>query len=377
MVPFRRNVMYISDEEVMQRAIKLAQSGLGHVEPNPMVGAVIVDAGRNVIAEGYHQTFGEAHAEINAIRQASEATLGADLYVTLEPCSHFGKTPPCADAVIAAGFRRVIVGCQDPAPHVAGQGIQRIRDAGIPVEVGVCEVEARRLIAPFEMLMIKQRPWVHAKWAMTLDGRIATSNGHSQWISCGESRVWVHNLRGRIDAIITGTGTVRADDPLLTARMGGPRTPLRVVVDSTGESITSDRKLVKTISQAPVLVCVSRRCSEVGKNRLRELGVEVFGTNGESSVDLAEVLQELGRRRCTRVMLEAGPGLLGAFFDRGLIDEVHAFVAPQLIGGANALSPIGGTGLPAIPGISNLKSFRVTPSGDDFLIEADVCRDRR
>ena len=374
MVPFRRTVMYTSDEEVMQRAIKIAQSGFGFVEPNPMVGAVIVDAGRNLIAEGYHQKFGEAHAEINAIRQAGEATRGADLYVTLEPCSHFGKTPPCADAVIAAGFRRVIVGCQDPAPHVAGQGIQKIREAGIPVEVGVCEDEARRLIAPFETLMIRQRPWVHAKWAMTLDGRIATSNGHSQWISCAESRVWVHNLRGRVNAIITGSGTVRADDPLLTARMGGPRIPLRVVVDSAGESLTTDRKLVKTISQGPVLVCVSRRCGEAGKNRLRELGVEVFETSGESSVDLAEVLQELGRRLCTQVMLEAGPGLLGAFFDRGLIDEVHAFVAPQLIGGANALSPIGGAGLPAIPGISNLKSFRVTPSGDDFLIQADISR---
>ena len=156
--------------------------------------------------------------------------------------------------------------------------------------------------------------------------------------------------------------------------MGGPRIPLRVVIDSTGESITTDRKLVETISQAPVLVCVSQHCGEAGKNRLRDLGVEVFETRGEVSVDLAEVLQELGRRRCTQVMLEAGPGLLGAFFDRGFIDEVHAFVAPQLIGGANALSPIGGAGLPAIPGISSLKSFRVTPSGDDFLIEADVCR---
>lgn len=374
MVPFDKTVMCLSDEAVMQRAIRIAGAGFGYVEPNPMVGAVIVDSSRNLIAEGYHQKYGEAHAEINAIRQAGEATRGADLFVTLEPCSHFGKTPPCADAVIAAGFRRVVVGCQDPAPHVAGQGIQRIRDAGIPVEVGVCEVEARRLIAPFETLMIKQRPWVHAKWAMTLDGRIATSNGHSQWISCAESRAWVHNFRGRIDAIITGSGTVRADDPLLTARMGGPRTPLRVIVDSTGESLTTDRRLVKTIGQSPVIVGVSRRCSEAGKNRLRESGVEVFETSSDGSVDLSEVLQELGRRRCTHVMLEAGPGLLGAFFDRGFIDEVHAFVAPQLIGGKNALSPIGGVGLPAIPGISNLKSFRVTTSGDDFLIEADTNR---
>jgi diaminohydroxyphosphoribosylaminopyrimidine deaminase/5-amino-6-(5-phosphoribosylamino)uracil reductase len=366
--------MFSSDSEVMQRAIRIAQSGFGHVEPNPMVGAVIVDANRNLIAEGFHQKFGEAHAEINAIRAAGEATRGADLFVSLEPCSHFGKTPPCADAVIAAGFRRVIVGGQDPAPHVAGQGIQRIRNAGIPVEVGLCQVEARRLIAPFETLMITHRPWVHAKWAMTLDGRVATSNGHSQWISCAESRAWVHHLRGRVDAIITGAGTVRADDPLLTARPAGPRTALRVVIDSTGESLTADRKLVKTLSQAAVMVCVSRRCSDVAKARLHRLGVEVLETNGDVAVDLRDVLLELGRRRCTQVMLEAGPGLLGAFFDQELIDEVHAFLAPKLIGGANALPPIGGAGLPAIPGMSNLESFRVQPSGNDFLIEADVRR---
>lgn len=366
--------MFSSDSEVMQRAIGIAQSGFGHVEPNPMVGAVIVDANRNLIAEGFHQKFGEAHAEINAIRAAGEATRGADLFVSLEPCSHFGKTPPCAEAVIAAGFRRVVVGCQDPAPHVAGQGIQRIRDAGIPVEVGVCQVEARRLIAPFETLMIKHRPWVHAKWAMTLDGRVATSNGHSQWISCAESRAWVHHLRGRVDAIITGAGTVRADDPLLTARPSGPRTALRVVIDSTGESLTADRKLVKTLSQAAVMVCVSRRCSEVAKARLHGLGVEVLETSGDVAVDLGDVLHELGQRRCTQVMLEAGPGLLGAFFDQELIDEVHAFLAPKLIGGANALPPIGGAGLPAIPGMSNLESFRIQPSGQDFLIEADVRR---
>jgi diaminohydroxyphosphoribosylaminopyrimidine deaminase/5-amino-6-(5-phosphoribosylamino)uracil reductase len=366
--------MFSTDIDVMQRAIRIARTGLGLVEPNPMVGAVIVDTERNLIAEGYHQKFGEAHAEINAIRLAGKATRGADLFVTLEPCSHFGKTPPCADAVIAAGFRRVVVGCQDPAPHVAGRGIQRIREVGIPVEVGVCEVEAQRLIAPFEMLMLRQRPWVHAKWAMTLDGRIATSTGHSQWISCEQSRAWVHQLRGRVDAVITGAGTVRADDPLLTARPAGLRTALRVVIDSTGESVTADRKLVKTISEAPVLVCVSRSCNEAGKSRLRDLGVEVFETSSEGSVDPGEVLQELGLRRCTNVMLEAGPRLLGAFFDGESIDEVHAFVAPKLIGGAAALSPVGGVGLSVIPGTANLTAFRVQACGDDFLLEADVCR---
>lgn len=362
-----------SDEEHMQRAIKLAQAGFGLVEPNPMVGAVIVSADGNVIAEGYHQKFGEAHAEINAIRQAGVATRGADLFVSLEPCSHFGKTPPCADAVIAAGFRRVVIGCQDPAPHVAGQGIQRIREAGIVVDVGICESDAKRLIGPFEKLMLRQRPWVHAKWAMTLDGRVATASGHSQWISCEQSRAWVHDLRGRVDAIITGAGTVRADDPLLTARPAGPRKALRVVIDSTGESLTAERKLLKTHQDGTVLACVSQRCSEPDRRRLRDAGLDVFATSGATAVNLDEVLQELGRRRCTHAMLEAGPRLLGAFFDQGLVDEVHAFVAPKIVGGDQAPAPVGGHGLPTIPASANLRAFRMRNIGDDFLIEADVC----
>ena len=358
----------------MLHAIEIARGGFGFVEPNPMVGAIVVSETGELIAEGFHQKFGGAHAEVHAIRAAGSQTRGADLFVSLEPCSHFGKTPPCADAVIEAGFRRVVIGCQDPAPHVAGRGIQKLLDAGISVEVGVCHAEAKQLIGPFETLMLHQRPWVHAKWAMTLDGRIASRTGHSKWISCEASRAWVHDLRGRVDAIITGSGTVRADDPLLTARPAGHRRALRVIIDSTGESLTSDCQLMKTIPQWPVLVCVSKRCSAKLKERLKSLGAEVFQTESQDSVDVESVLRELGRRQFTHVLVESGPRLLGAFFDANLIDEIHAFIAPKLLGGTNAHAPIGGDGLAEIPSRANLEFLQSRTIGNDVLIEATVSR---
>lgn len=362
---------------LMQLALQHARHGEGYVEPNPMVGAVVATAEGKVIAAGHHQQFGGAHAEINAIHAAGQATVGNDLYVTLEPCSHFGKTPPCADAVIKAGFRRVFVGCQDPAPHVAGQGIQRLRDAGLHVTVGVCESEARRLIAPFEMLMLQRRPWVHAKWAMTLDGRIASRTGHSRWISSEASRTLVHQLRGRMDAIITGAGTIRSDDPLLTARPAGARTPLRVVIDADGLSLHADTNLVRSLSQGPVLVCVADDTAADEIRRLTSLGVEVMAcaVTEPRRVDLRRVMGELGRRGCTNVLTEAGSGILGSLFDSSLIDEVHIFIAPRLVGGTSAFAPIGGLGRESIPAIPNVKHFRHSSIGDDLLIEGDVCRE--
>ncbi len=361
----------------MQLALQHARRGEGYVEPNPMVGAVVASADGAVISTGHHQRFGEPHAEINAIQAAGVATVGNDLYVTLEPCSHFGKTPPCADAVIKAGFRRVFVGCQDPAPHVAGQGIQRLRDAGLEVTVGICESEARRLIAPFEMLMLQRRPWVHAKWAMTLDGRIASRTGHSRWISSDASRALVHQLRSRMDAIITGAGTVRSDDPLLTARPAGPRTPLRVVIDADGSSLHADTRLVKSLSQGPVLVCVADDAATDHVGRLRSLGVEVVAcaVSEPRRIDLRAVMAELGRRGCTNVLTEAGSAILGSLFDSSLIDEVHIFIAPRLVGGTSARAPIGGLGRESIPAIPNVTHIRQTSIGDDLLIEGDVCPD--
>ncbi|MCR9197027.1 MAG: bifunctional diaminohydroxyphosphoribosylaminopyrimidine deaminase/5-amino-6-(5-phosphoribosylamino)uracil reductase RibD [Planctomycetaceae bacterium] len=369
-------VTFSSDERVMERALELAGRGRGLVEPNPMVGAVIVDGQRRLIAEGWHQRFGGPHAEVNALKAAGPIPAGATLFVTLEPCSHHGKTPPCADAVIAAGFERTVIGCQDPAPHVAGRGIARLRNTGMVVDVGVCETLAQELIAPFRMVQTERRPWVHAKWAMTLDGRIATRSGHSQWISNADSRGYVHQLRGRMDAILTAAGTVRADNPQLTARPAGMRTALRVVLDRTGESLTADCHLVQTARQTPVLLAADRAAlGDQMRGQLEQAGVEIFFTSGDTrTARVASLLEELGRRQCTNVLLEAGPGLLGACLDAGVIDEVHAFVAPKLVGGADAKSPIDGVGRDRIPELSSLEDVRVQPFGTDTLIHGRMQR---
>src|SRR5207253_7885382 len=214
-----------------RRALELAERGRGYVEPNPLVGAVVVHDGR-IIGEGWHQRYGEAHAEVNALTAAGDAARGATLYVTLEPCCHHGKTPPCTDAVLRAGVQRVVAAMLDPFPQVSGKGADLLRAAGVTVDVGLCEAEARRLNAPYLKLLATGLPYVTAKWAMTLDGKIATRTGDSKWISNEASRRRVHELRGRMDAIIVGIGTALADDPLLTARPTGPRTPARIVLDS-------------------------------------------------------------------------------------------------------------------------------------------------
>lgn len=364
------------DESVMRRALLIAQQGLGTAEPNPLVGAVIVDQQRRLIAEGWHARFGSHHAEVNAIRAADGTDLSdARLFVTLEPCSHHGKTPPCANAVIEAGFHELVVGCEDPAPHVAGRGIARVQEAGIAVVTGVCEEAAQQLIAPFAMLQGSGRPWVHAKWAMTLDGRIATTSGHSQWITCEQSREEVHRLRGRMDAIITGAGTMRSDDPLLTARPPGPRTPHRIIVDRDGSSVVADSQVVKSLKEAPVTVCIAGE-QPAAAERLSGLGVEVLSVETDASgrPDIGALLSELGRREMTHVLIEAGAGLMGALFDAQLVDEVHVFVAPKIVGGAQALSPVGGSGRERIPQLSDLTSLELRRFNDDVYLHGRVNR---
>ena len=376
------SIRFQSDDEVMQAAIDEAKRGLGCVEPNPLVGAIIVDNDRNQISVGYHQKFGGAHAEVNAISAANavspKATAGQQIFVTLEPCSHQGKTPPCADALIAAGFRKVVIGCQDPAEHVAGQGIAKLRSAGIEVEVGLLQEQAEDLIAPFRKLQLQKRPWVHAKWAMTLDGRIATRTGHSQWITNEDSRRHVHELRARMDAIITGAGTVRHDNPTLTARLPElktpkSRTPLRIVLCRTTASVTPDSQLMRTLNDAPLLICAQNEAVDrVHMNKLKQLGADILLTEGDRTNMIQQLLEELGRRCLTNVMLEAGPGLLGTFFDSNHIDEVSVFIAPKFAGGSAARSPIGGVGFAEIPSTANLKNVSTKRFQDDLLIHGRV-----
>jgi diaminohydroxyphosphoribosylaminopyrimidine deaminase/5-amino-6-(5-phosphoribosylamino)uracil reductase len=332
--------MTLADETYMRRALGLAERGRGHVEPNPLVGAVVARAGQ-VVGEGWHKRFGAAHAEVNALGAAGEAARGATLYVTLEPCCHHGKTPPCTDAVLRAGIARVVIAMHDPFPEVAGQGAAILQVKGVPVEVGVCAAEARRLNAPYLKLLATGRPYVHAKWAMTLDGKIATRTGHSKWISNESSRRHVHELRGRMDAVIVGIGTVLADDPLLTVRPPGPRTPARIVLDSQGRTPPTCQ-LARTAREVPTLIVTAAASAP----QLRELGCEVIGLTPQAGRPaLFALFAELGRRRMTNVLVEGGSAVLGAFLDARAIDEVHVSIAARLVGGTQALPPIGGRGV--------------------------------
>jgi diaminohydroxyphosphoribosylaminopyrimidine deaminase/5-amino-6-(5-phosphoribosylamino)uracil reductase len=332
------------DRQWMQRALELAARGQGMVEPNPMVGCVLVQEGR-IVGEGWHRQFGGPHAEVDALQLAGPAAHQASMYVSLEPCCHHGKTPPCVDAILAAGVRRVIVAEQDPFPLVSGGGIARLQQAGVEVAVGLLAEQAKRLNAPFHKLIAMGRPWVIAKWAMSLDGKIATRNGESRWISNETSRAVVHQLRGRVDAILVGRGTVAADNPLLTARPAGARVATRIILDSNG-NLSSDSQLVRTIKDAPVLVVTGADVSEETRKRLTTIGCEILATNGPSWTErLPELLDELGRRRMTNLLVEGGATTLGGFFDLDLVDEVHVFVNPRIIGGNFAPGPVAGIGI--------------------------------
>ena len=357
----------------MQRALELAARGRGWVEPNPMVGCVVV-VGAEVIGEGWHRKFGEAHAEVEALKIAGKRAAGATMYVTLEPCCHQGKTPPCTRAIVEAGLARVVVAQPDPFPEVAGKGIAELVGAGIEVEVGLLEAEARRLNAPYLKLLQTGRPWVLAKWAMSADGKIATRTGASRWISGEESREVVHALRGRVDAIVVGRETARRDDPLLTARPSGPRTALRVVVDSRA-SLSSQSQLARTAREVPVLVAVGPEAPQAEWQRLAQAGCQVFVCPREShAARLDELLAELGRRRMTNVLVEGGGRLLGSLLDAGKIDEVHVFIAPKLIGGASAVGPIGGEGIDEISRALALQHLEVEQVGPDVYLHGRVLR---
>ena len=373
---------------VMQRAFELAARGQGFVEPNPMVGAVLVDENLKRLGEGFHPQFGGPHAEIEAIRDAEQRRRkkrlkDATLFVSLEPCCHFGKTPPCSQAILAAGIRKVVVGRTDPNPQVAGGGIAELRAAGVEVEVGLLEDQAKRLTAPFAKRLTTGLPWVIAKWAMSWDGKIATGSGDSKWISNEASRAVVHTLRGRMDAILVGAETARRDDPLLTARPAGPRVATRVVLDSIA-SLRTDSQLVRTIGDAPLLILAGPDAPLENVARLRAAGAEVclLGGNSDSTpqpatlkelkkirpVEPRAVLAELGRRGMTNVLIEGGAVILGAFSDLDLIDEVQIFIGSKLIGGQAAPSPVAGQGCEPLSMARLMDDVRVeTLNGDVSL----------
>ncbi len=358
----------------MRRALELAAEGQGRVEPNPMVGCVVA-RGAEIIGEGWHRRYGGDHAEVEALRLAGDRARGGTLYVTLEPCCHQGKTPPCSQAIVAAGVRRVVAAMADPFPQVAGGGLESLRAEGIEVESGLLEHEARRLNAPYLKLLRTGLPWIIAKWAMTLDGKIATHTGQSQWISSPASRELVHKLRGRVDAIMVGSRTADVDDPLLTARPPGPRTAARVVVDRRA-SLRSGSQLLQTAREAPVLVAAGSDAPEADRLRLTAAGCEVLlceGLTHQERID--SLLRELGRRRMTNVLVEGGAGLLGALLDACHIDEVHVFIAPKLFGGTEAPGPIAGRGFAEMAAASELEDLAVGTIGPDVYLSGRVGRE--
>jgi diaminohydroxyphosphoribosylaminopyrimidine deaminase/5-amino-6-(5-phosphoribosylamino)uracil reductase len=357
----------------MQRALALAAQGQGRVEPNPMVGCVIA-RGAEIVGEGWHRRFGQAHAEVEALRIAGPRARGATLYVTLEPCCHQGKTPPCTRALLAAGVARVVAAMTDPFPQVGGGGLAELRAADVEVESGVLENQARKLNAPYLKLLATSRPWVVAKWAMTLDGKIAARTGDSRWISSPASRQLVHQLRGRMDAIIVGRGTAAADDPLLTARPPGPRTALRIVVD-TRASLAPASQLVRTAREVPLLVAAGVEAASADCANLQAAGCEVLVCGGATPQARLETLfDELGRRRMTNVLVEGGARLLGSLFDARLIDEAHVFIAPKLAGGAEAPSPSAGRGVETIADALALEDLAVREVAGDIYLQGRIVR---
>jgi diaminohydroxyphosphoribosylaminopyrimidine deaminase/5-amino-6-(5-phosphoribosylamino)uracil reductase len=349
----------------MRRALELAAQGRGRVEPNPPVGAVIVRRGK-LVGEGFHERFGGPHAEIRAMESAPGACKGATLYVTLEPCTGLAKkTPPCCDAVLKAGFRRVVIGASDPTQESAAA---RLEAAGIAVTTGVLEEDCRRMIAPFLKLRARGMPYVIAKWAMTADGKIATVTGESRWISSDASRDLVQQWRNQADAVLVGIGTVLRDDPLLTCRIQGGRNPLRIVLDAEAR-IPLTSKLVAGAREAPLLIACLASAPEARRRKLAGAGCRVLPLSGaRGRVDAEKLLRALGAEQVANLMVEGGAGVLADFFERRLVDEVRIFIAPKLFGGDAAPGPIAGRGIASPAEALTLDHVAWTPVGMDMLL---------
>ncbi len=363
------------DELWMQQAIDLARKGQGSVEPNPMVGCILVKDGK-CIAQGWHAKFGGNHAEINAMESATESVAGSTVYVSLEPCSHSGKTGPCVEALIEAKVARVMIAATDPNPKVSGQGIEQLKAAGIEVITGLLEKESREVLAPYLKGVERDKPWVIAKWAMTIDGKIATASGDSEWISNPQSRNLVHRLRARVDAIMVGSATAKADNPKLNVRLPGsdevldfePRTPLRIVVDSLASTAVVSN-LVQTAKEIPTLIAVGPQHDTKQVARFVEHGVEIWIGNSLSHHDrMIELLMHLSQRGITNLMVEGGGKLLGLLHDLGEIDEVHSFVAPKLLGGFHSVTPVMGLDRNRIADSAEMKLQTAQRIGDDVYM---------
>ena len=358
-------------EEYMKRALELARKGEGHTSPNPMVGCVVVKDGR-IISEGYHEKYGEFHAERNALTRCTEDTTGADLYVTLEPCCHQGKTPPCTDIIIEKKIARVFVGSMDSNPLMAGKGVQILRDHGIYVETGILEEECLKLNEVFYHYITTKTPFVVMKYAMTLDGKIACATGDSRWVTGETARAQVHRMRGRYRGIMVGIGTVLADDPMLNCRVEGGVDPVRIICDSNLH-IPLTSQIVKTASEIETIVACSQEELEAERKqekirKLKEAGIQLIGTEGAHGVNLVELMKKLGEQNIDSILLEGGGTLNASALEDGIVNKVYAYIAGKLIGGMDARSPVEGMGIDRMADAITLKNMEIERLGDDFCI---------
>jgi diaminohydroxyphosphoribosylaminopyrimidine deaminase/5-amino-6-(5-phosphoribosylamino)uracil reductase len=359
----------MNDEDFMDLALALAAQGAGHVTPNPMVGAVVVRDGQ-VVGQGFHQTVGAPHAEVNALDAAGERAIGATLYVTLEPCNHFGRTPPCTEKVLASGIRRVVSAMADPNPDVQGGGHELLRARGVEVVCGVREAQARRLNESYLKFAATKRPFVVLKMAATLDGRIAASTGDSRWVTGEAARDRVHRLRHALDAILVGVGTVKADDPELTARLtdGQGKDPIRLVLD-TRLTMSKRAKVITQGSKAPTYVVCGPEASDVDRRRLSASGAHILDAAVKKGhIDLAALMGQLGKMGVTSLLIEGGAQVAGSALAADIVDKVVLFYAPKLLGGDDGTPMFRGQGPAWMKDALALHDVTVERVGEDIMV---------
>lgn len=354
----------------LKRAIKLAVKGKYSCSPNPVVGAVIIADGK-IAGEGYHKRAGEPHAEINAITDAKDKTTDATLFVTLEPCCTHGRTPPCTEAIIKAGIKKVVIGTIDPNPLHAGKALDILQNAGIEVEL-INDQECEKINEKFNCFISTGRPFIHAKWAMTLDGKIAARTGDSKWISCDESRKFVHKLRAEHDAIMTGSGTVLKDDPQLNVRLEGKwRQPVKIIIDSLLQT-PLNAKILK--SGAKTIIACGKNASTEKIRALENAGAKIIkiSTGTDNKIILPELFKKLAAENISSVFVEGGGALLGALFDNKLVNKTTVFIAPKIIGGTESLSPVGGIGIGKIDDSIKSDDLQFEKIGRDIMLTGNI-----
>ena len=357
-----------SHEYYMKRAIELAKGGWGKTNPNPLVGAVVVKDNK-IVSEGFHEVVGGRHAEVSAINNGDSSIAGSTMYVNLEPCSHYGRTPPCTKAIIEAGVKKVVIAMIDPNPKVSGRGVNILKEAGIEVEVGILEKESKTLNEIFINYVVNKKPFVIMKTAMTLDGKIATFSGSSKWITGTESRQYVHTLRDRVSAIMVGSKTVIKDNPFLTTRLEGKegKDPIRIIVDGKG-IVPEDSNVFNSNSKAPAILATTYSIDKSKEERLIEKGVKIIKTEG-THVDLKLLMDELYKINIDSILLEGGGNLNSYAISSKIVDKAMFFIAPKIIGGKDAVTPVEGSGIDKMEDALNLQNTSISKFGSDILIE--------